>query len=224
MPKRTGLSEAVIAVQALALIDEGGLEALSTRRLATALDVSAMTLYSYFPDREALLEAVTQLLYSEITPPASVGDPREELRALMHAMRRVLLAHPRALPLVWHYLPRTLEALAFVNAGYRALLAAGVSPHDAARGFRALAAHAIGTAGIETSGYFHGSVARELEPGDRGIPEAVQQELPHVAAVAPLLADLDDEAEFDHGLGLTLDGFLGRARELPLGELSRGTA
>ena len=58
MPKRTGMSEAVIAARALALVDEVGLDGLSMRRLATALEVSAMTLYSYFSDREALLDAV----------------------------------------------------------------------------------------------------------------------------------------------------------------------
>jgi hypothetical protein len=126
----------------------------------------------------------------------------------MHAVRRVLHAHPRALALVTQHPPRTLEALAFVDAGYRAVLEAGVSPLDAARCYRALAAYSIGTATIEATGYF----ARP-EPGSRSdaiaaTAESLAQALPAVAAVGPLLADLDDDEEFDYGLDLTLDGFL----------------
>ena len=210
MPKRTGMSEAVIAARALALVDEVGLDGLSMRRLATALDVSAMTLYSYFSDREALLDAVTQLLYAEIVPRASRTVPREKLRALMHAVRRVLLAHPRALPLVSQYPPRTVEALAFVNAGFRAVLDAGVSPLHAARCYRALAAYSIGTATVEISGYFGHGLGPPGAPGTGVDPTVLQEALPEVALVAPLLVDLDDEAEFDYGLDLTLDGFLRR--------------
>jgi AcrR family transcriptional regulator len=210
MPKRTGMSEAVIAARALVLVDEIGLDGLSMRRLATALDVSAMTLYSYFADREALLDAVTQLLYAEIVPPAPGAGPREELRGLMHAVRRVLHAHPRALPLVSHYPPRTVEALAFVNAGFRAVLDAGVSPLHAARCYRALAAYSIGTATVEISGYFGQGPGPHEPPGPGVDPVALQEALPEVALVAPLLAGLDDVEEFDYGLDLTLDGFLRR--------------
>jgi len=49
---------AVVVDAAIALIEEGGLEEFSTRRLAAALKISAMTLYNYYADREAILKAV----------------------------------------------------------------------------------------------------------------------------------------------------------------------
>lgn len=209
MPKKTGLTEQAITEQALAVIDADGLEGLSMRKLAGLLDVSTMTLYSYFADREALLDAVAQLVYSRIEPPEDGGGPREALRRLMHAVREVLLAHPNTLPLISTYPPHTVEALVFVNAGYRALLEEGVGPLDTARAYRALAAYSIGTANVEINRYFG-------DPGTErpGTPEPAElaRQLPSIAEVSPLLSRLDDLAEFDFGLDLTLDGFMRRHR------------
>ena len=206
MPKRTGLNEEAIARRALVMLDEEGVDGLSMRKLATALDVSVMALYSYFTDRGALLDAVAQLVYAEVELPGPGAGPREQLRRLMHAVRRVLHTHPRSLPLVTRYPPRTTAALAFVDAGYRAVLEAGVSPAEAARCYRALAAYSIGTASVEATGYFE----RPPAPNDAASAAAIARALPAVAEVSPFLAGHDDEAEFDYGLDLVLDGLLNR--------------
>ena len=141
MPKRTGLTVHAVAAAALALLDAEGLDGVTMRRVAAALDVSPMTLYSYVADREALLDEVAQLVYTQITPPTGSAGPRETLHELMHSVRDVLLTHPHALGLVSQYPPRTLEGLAFVESGYAALRRAGVPPLDVARSYRALAAY-----------------------------------------------------------------------------------
>jgi AcrR family transcriptional regulator len=209
MPKRTGLTERILARAALAMLDEDGLEGVTMRKLAAALDVSPMTLYSYVADREALLDAIAQLVYAQIDAPDGADGPRETLRALMRSVRRVLLAHPNALPLVAKYPPHTLDALAFVNAGYRALRLAGVPPLDVARSYRALAAYSLGTAAVEHNRYFAEGAATGAgtSPVDE---DTLRRHLPYVAEMGPLLTQLDDEAEFDYGLDLTLDGFLHR--------------
>ena len=212
MPKRTGLSEDAVARRALALIDAEGIDGLSMRKLAGELGVSTMTLYSYFPDRAALLDGVAQVVYAQIDAPEDAGGPRETLRVLMRAVRRVLLAHPHALPLIAEHAPRTLEALAFVNAGFRALRRAGVAPLDTARAYRALAAYSLGTAQVEIHHYFRAGEGPAAGPPEPGAPsaEAVGKLLPYLAEVGPLLGELDDADEFDYGLDLTLDGFMGR--------------
>ncbi|MGH3332660.1 MAG: TetR/AcrR family transcriptional regulator [Nocardioidaceae bacterium] len=209
MPKRTGLTERGITERALEMVDRDGIDGLSMRKLAGLLDVSPMTLYTYFADREALLEAVTQLIYAKIDAPENSGGSRDTVRRLMHSVRNVLLAHPNALPLIPLHPPRTLEALVFVNAGHRALREAGVGPLDTARAYRALAAYSIGTASVEVSRYF---AAREADSSAYPSVAAADLErlLPHVAEVAPLLGLLDDTAEFDYGLDLTLDGVMQR--------------
>jgi AcrR family transcriptional regulator len=46
----------VVVEKAIALIEEGGVEEFSTRRLAARLGISAMTLYNYYENRGAILK------------------------------------------------------------------------------------------------------------------------------------------------------------------------
>ena len=46
----------LVVDEAVALIEEGGVEAFSTRRLASRLGISAMTLYNYYENRGAIRE------------------------------------------------------------------------------------------------------------------------------------------------------------------------
>jgi AcrR family transcriptional regulator len=206
MPKRTGLTAPAVARAGLALLDTEGVEAVTMRRVAAELGVSAMTLYSYVEGHDGLIDAVVQLVYAEIPPPDPDAEPRAALRELMHASRKVLLAHPHAVPLIALHPPRTPEAMVYLEGGYRALLRAGVPPLEVARCYRALTAYSIGTAVVELSRYF----PRHPAAGAAELDLATLGRFPNVAEVGPRLAELDDVAEFDHGLDLTIDGFLDR--------------
>lgn len=46
----------LVVQEAIALIEEGGVEEFSTRRLASRLGISAMTLYNYYENRGAILK------------------------------------------------------------------------------------------------------------------------------------------------------------------------
>lgn len=207
MPKRTGLTVEAVARAGLALLDAEGIEAVTMRRVAAELEVSAMTLYSYVHGHDALVGEVVQLVYAEIPPPDPDAEPRAALRELMHASRRVLLAHPHVVPLIALHPPRMPNALAYLEGGYRALRKAGCPPLEVARAYRALTAYSIGTAVVELSRYFPRHPVSDPSPEDL---EALAERYPHVAEVGPRLAELDDAAEFDYGLDLTLDGFLAR--------------
>jgi len=216
MPNRTGLTERAVASHALALIDEEGLVGLSMRKLAGALGVAPMSLYTHFADRDSLLEAVAQLLYAQIDAPTGEDlGPEETVRQIMKSVRRVLVDHPAAVPLVAKYPPRTLDALAFVEAGYRAFRRAGITAHDTARAYRALVAYSLGTATIEVNQYFAAHPAATL-PGDSIDTPTLARHLPNVTEVGPLLPQLDDGVEFDYGLELTLAGFM-RLQDSTLG-------
>ena len=71
------------------------------RKLGAMLGVEAMSLYNHVENKGALFDGVIEVLvlqtaYSEM-PDAT---PRDELWAYIQALRKVLRAHPRALPLV----------------------------------------------------------------------------------------------------------------------------
>jgi AcrR family transcriptional regulator len=99
---RPGLTPALIVVEALSIVDESGLEALSMRMLAGRLGVEAMALYHHFPSKEALLTAISRALEEEVTarwdnPPA---DWRERILLLGRNQIRTILAHPNAVLLM----------------------------------------------------------------------------------------------------------------------------
>src|SRR5207237_7828457 len=99
--RRTTLTRERIAVAAVALIDGEGLDALSMRRLGSALDVEAMSLYRHFPSKAALLEAVVGRLLAELLLPVPGIVPwQESFRTLARDYRRLLLRHPNAIPLL----------------------------------------------------------------------------------------------------------------------------
>jgi AcrR family transcriptional regulator len=206
MPNR-GMTERRIAEGALALVDEDGVEGLSMRKLAQRLGVAPMSLYTYFPDREAVLEAAAQLLLAEIEVPAPEDlDWRETIRRLMRSARAVGMRHPRAAPLMNRFPPRTPDALAFVEAGFRALRRAGFDDVSTARCYRALAVYSMGSFDVELGGYFAVHPAARPTLGLLDAP-TLEKHLPSVARIGPLLADQDDAAEFEYGLDLLLAGF-----------------
>lgn len=59
---------------AIAILDEGGLAAVSMRRVATSLGVSPVPLYSRIGNKEALLEAMAERLLAGMAPPVEPGE------------------------------------------------------------------------------------------------------------------------------------------------------
>jgi AcrR family transcriptional regulator len=59
--QRQPLSREVIIAAALEIVEEQGLKKLTMRALGDRLGVEAMALYHYFPSKDALLEAVSEI-------------------------------------------------------------------------------------------------------------------------------------------------------------------
>lgn len=202
------LSQRVIAEAALAAIDRDGVDGLSMRKLAHELGSSPMSVYTYFADRDALLDGVTQLLLARIETPPEDLHWRDAMRFIMRSVREVALRHPKVAPLIGRFPPRTPDALAFVEAGFRSFRRAGFDERSTARCYRALAAYSMGTLDIELGGYFSAQTrgTAPIERADIAEPTAAKL-LPQVSEIAPTLSAQDDAAEFEYGLELMLDGF-----------------
>jgi AcrR family transcriptional regulator len=202
------LSQRVIAEAALRAIDTEGVEAVSMRRLAKQLNSSPMSIYTYFPDREALLDGVTQLLLSEVEAPPEELHWRDAMRFIMRSVRHVALQHRNAAALIRRFPPHTPDALVFVEAGFRCFRRAGFDELSTARCYRSLAAYSLGTLDIELGGYFTAD-ARRMTPARGGTMNEASSErlLPLVTEIGPTLNQQDDAAEFEYGLELLLDGF-----------------
>ncbi|NEB22360.1 TetR/AcrR family transcriptional regulator [Streptomyces coelicoflavus] len=82
-----------IVAAAVALADEGGLTAVSLRKVAARLDAGPMRLYGYISTKDELFDLMVDAVYAEILPGEQPGDWREALRVLAHRTRRSALRH-----------------------------------------------------------------------------------------------------------------------------------
>jgi AcrR family transcriptional regulator len=102
--KRAGrpprLTRELVIEGALALLAEVELEQFSLSVLARRLGVSVMTLYTYFPSRDALLEAVGARVFELFEAPRPGSDWRAHVRDWLGALRRHLDAYPMATKLM----------------------------------------------------------------------------------------------------------------------------
>lgn len=91
---RTKLSVDEVVTAATALADEEGLDAFSMRRVAERLGIGVMTLYTYVPDRRALLGLVRDTVAGESTRTPHRGDFRERLDAVARDLWTEYQRHP----------------------------------------------------------------------------------------------------------------------------------
>ncbi|NUR60729.1 MAG: TetR family transcriptional regulator [Catenulispora sp.] len=90
-PVPAPLSRERIVRAAIGLADADGLEAVSLRKVAAALEVGPMRLYGYIATKEELLDLMVDAVYAEIQP--SGDDWREALRSLADATRQAAQQH-----------------------------------------------------------------------------------------------------------------------------------
>ena len=94
------ITREVVLAAALELIDAGGADALTMRRLARALGRDPMILYRHAPNKAALLDGVAETVLAQLTVDAADPDWAAQLRAVARHYRALALAHPRVVPLL----------------------------------------------------------------------------------------------------------------------------
>jgi len=90
---------------ALSLIDEGGPAAASIRGIAARVGVAPNAVYTYFPDKAAVVDAIVDRLLGQVDHEvfADRGEPwRLRVESLALELRQRLSAHPGAVPLMLH--------------------------------------------------------------------------------------------------------------------------
>jgi TetR/AcrR family transcriptional regulator, tetracycline repressor protein len=99
-PRTRPLTRDEVIGAALQIVDDEGLEALSMRRLGSALGVEAMALYRHVRNKDALVDLTVDRMRSEMRLADDLpDDPAVVMEAIFIEYRRVLLNHPNMLPL-----------------------------------------------------------------------------------------------------------------------------
>jgi TetR/AcrR family transcriptional regulator, tetracycline repressor protein len=181
--QRAGLDRAEVLAAARAIVDGGGVETLSMRRLAIVLGVAPNALYSHFDDKQALLDAVLDDLLGAIPDPAPDAPWRDALVELLTASRLVVADHPALIPL-FIARPGVGPNALRLGAAMQALLAkAGVTGRDADDALQILLIYTLGFAAHEAP--------RRVRPPARG-------------------GRHPDDATFATGLAWLIDGVVAR--------------
>jgi TetR/AcrR family tetracycline transcriptional repressor len=185
------------------------------RRLAESVGVMPNALYSYFPDKNAILDGVLDDLLGDVSRPGPQVNWRRGLVALMSSYRSLLLTQPGLIALTVSR-PMLGPNAVRVREDMLTLLRRGaLDDTDAVIGFFALFAYTTGFVAFETA----------RPPGQRDAKERAQAyqlhaELPDVdfpttRALARRLSKRPGDLEFKRGLHAVINGFAGTPKALP---------
>src|ERR1700761_2349943 len=210
--------ERIVAV-ALELLDEGGLDGLTLRRLAERLGIRAPTLYWHVRNKRELLDLLAAAILEEAL--AAWREPQpgqpwwEWLTARARVMRAALLAH-RDSALVVSVNRPTSSSLPGIERQLEALAGAGFSPGDGLLALLTLNAYVLGDV-LDLQAEGGRAAPAEHDAGQApGRPSGQDgPPVPPGAGSFPLLraatgALSSPGDRFEHGLGILIDGLRAR--------------
>lgn len=203
--ERVPLTRERVLREALRVADEGGIGALSMRRLGQLLGVEAMSLYKHVADKEDLLDGIADLVMAEIEPPVTDPDWRAAIRRSAISAHDALRTHPWAGPVIESRLHPGPARLRYLDAVIGVLRAAGFSLPMVANVFMALDSHIYGFTMQEQNVPFAMEDAPQVVAM---LARTIFADYPHVFAMAELAAagGKSIPVDFEFGLDLLLDG------------------
>ncbi|MFI7385471.1 TetR/AcrR family transcriptional regulator [Streptomyces sp. NPDC049813] len=209
-----------IVTAAVALADEGGLEAVSLRKVAARLGAGPMRLYGFIATKDELFDLMVDAVHAEIAPEAPAGDWREALEGLAHRTRRAALRH--------EWLADLLGGRPALGPNRLAVTEATLAALDGLAGIDTVL-RAVETVSAYTTGAIRREVAHLRAERTSGLSEREWQRAsgPHVTRLLatgrfPALSravhdgtDIDAATTFATGLEWVLDGVAARLGERP---------
>ncbi|MET9339696.1 TetR/AcrR family transcriptional regulator [Nonomuraea sp. NPDC003804] len=211
------LSREHIVAEAVRLLDEEGLEALSMRRLGQRLGAGATSLYRHVASKDELIELVVDEVYGEMRVPDADGPAgwRSATTECAHSLRAMILRHP--------WIAAVLGQVGLASLGPNLVRqssrmialfeAAGFAPGEANRAMDTLIAYVIGM-GTSEAAYLSllarsGLSEREWLESLRPAAEAAVSDHPRIRdGFSPPEGDPAKvrEENFGYGLDRVLDG------------------
>jgi AcrR family transcriptional regulator len=212
------LTRAIVVQEALAVLDEGGFEALTIRRLADRLGVVPMAAYRHVNNKDDLTEAVLDLAVSKVPLPHADVGWRDGLRQLAHAIRDTILQHPGIITPLVSKPALGPSSLLLAEFGFGVMRSAGFDETHTIRSVNAIVTYTIGFAALEVPRRMAGFAADGggLTALEVSFDELPADTFPHTIALRPAPAELVSDQQFDYGLERLLDGIAGsQARKRP---------
>ncbi|MFD0273151.1 TetR/AcrR family transcriptional regulator C-terminal domain-containing protein [Kitasatospora sp. NPDC127111] len=209
---------------ALRLLNEVGIDGLTTRRLARELGVQSPALYWHFKSKRELLDLMAEAMLAEALPPDRAPTPEEWpawIAADARAKRHALLAYRDGARVHAGTLP-TVDELPAVEAQVGALCRAGLRPRTALRLLLTVDRYVMGWVAEEQA--WRQDADHRTQPA---FPDEALAGLPLLREAADVLRMTDHDADFEYGLRVLIEGFRGAiageaAGEGPVGGAAEG--
>jgi Transcriptional regulator len=210
---RRALTDDEILDAALDLLDEGGPDAASVRGIAARVGVAPNAVYTYFPDKAAVVKGIVERLLAGVDHDVFADRERpwrERVEALALELRAHLSAHPGAVPLMIGGPMDGPHALALNERLLQLLADAGLGPADAARASYLLIVYVFGSIALEVADVHR---AGPLPPEPARVAARLvaysatsADDFPRSAEVAATMAGYVSTDQYLWGLRSILDG------------------
>jgi TetR/AcrR family transcriptional regulator, tetracycline repressor protein len=213
---RGSLTREEIIKEALALLEEQGPGALSMRRLADRLGVAPNALYTHVRGKADLTDGLIDQVYADLDlDPDPSGDWTQQLTALSQAIRAHLLAHPAVVPYALQRPGLGPHSLRLGEAIYNVLRPAGFSDQAVVGVVYALLTYILGFVALEipradTDPQTSDEFVRRMWAFFAALPPG---EFPHHVQLAPLLARISTDDQFQFGIHTFLAGLTAQQPE-----------
>jgi AcrR family transcriptional regulator len=215
-PAKSPLSVDAIVVAALAILKSEGLDAVTMRRVAAALDTGAASLYVYVAGREGLQLAMLDRVTTEVT--LETPDPsrwREQLHGLLSRMHTTLVAYPGIAAMTLAYPPMTDAVLLVTENLLGILLAGGIDPQDAAWACDLFVLLVTGVASEDDVRHVRGETKHDhraqIDALEKTFAGMAPDRFPLLVAHAAQMVAGDSDERFRFAVDVIIDGVLARA-------------
>lgn len=217
MGERQPLSADRIVAAAVRVADAGGYTAVTMRNVGAELGVEAMSLYHHVANKDALLDALVEWVFSRIELPSAETAWREGMRTRAASLRDVLVRHPWALTLLDSRTNPGPALLRHHDAVIGCLRRGGFPIALAAQAFSVIDAYVYGFALTERNLPFDADTNDQAVDFAAGILPALG-DFPHLVELVEHLTGpgaYSFSAQFADGLDIILDELARRLRGAP---------
>ena len=216
--KGTGVTAQQIVLAAVRICDDGGIDALTIRRLASDLGIGSMTLYGYFRSKEEILDAVADYVLGRFEVP-SIDDPTPSAVAheVAHAILRMMREHPSVVYLLSSRATVSQQSLkAAMEEVIGVLRDAGFRDETAAQAYALLITYCLGFASYQLPRPWGrddsanvGELRRQRVHFYSSLPLPAFTNLVELSEAVTMMAS---DEQFELGLGCLIDGIVRKTK------------
>jgi AcrR family transcriptional regulator len=218
-PAKPALSRDAIVEAGLEIVREEGIDALTMRRLAQALDTGPASLYVYVANRGELWELLFDAAIAAVeTEPTDPERWREQLHALAARIVDVMaVRYPGIAKLAMTHIPSGENAMRITESMLSLLKAGGVSDQAAAYAADLLSTY------VNAIAYEHSTYRDVHEDPEHELHEVARlaerfgtlsaERYPTLAALGPKMTYGDGDERFALGLDVLINGLLATPAE-----------